>query len=165
VSGTNTYNLLDLVDKPGQVMGQKTLSSGKYTQIRLYVVSTELTLNNKTYSIKVPSSRFYWIHPFNIEAGKTTSLTLDFDASDSIVVTGKDKYILKPVVKILSEVSETTTTALTTTVPVSTTLQTTTIAVTTTVSQTTTTLGTTTSAVTTITVEATTTIAQTTTTV
>jgi len=164
VSGVNTYNLLDLVDKPGQVMGQKTLSSGKYTQIRLYVTSAELTLNNKTYSMKVPSSRFYWIHPFNIEAGKTTSLTLDFDASNSITETGKDKYILKPVVKILSEVSETTTTAETTTTVATTTstIQTTT----TTVNTTTTTLETTTtSTVTTTTVAATTTIAETTTTV
>jgi hypothetical protein len=169
VSGINTYNLLDLVDKPGQVMGQKTLSSGKYTQIRLYVSSAELTLNNKTYSMKVPSSRFYWIHPFNIEAGKTTSLTLDFDASDSITETGKDKYILKPVVKILSEISTPVTTISTTVNTTSTTISTisstTTIATTTTsTATTTTTIETTTSTTTIATTTTTTTIPESTTT-
>ena len=104
---TKSYNLLELVNTPGEVMGNKTLSAGKYTQIRLYVSNAEITLNNNTYDAKVPSSRFYWVHPFDIETGKITTLTLDFD---SIVETGNKKFILKPVVKISSEFATTTTT-------------------------------------------------------
>jgi hypothetical protein len=124
VNQVKSYNLLDLVNKPGEVMGQKTLSAGKYTQIRLYLSKSELTIGNKTYDVKIPSNRFYWIHPFNIEAGKITTLTLDFDAADSIKETGSNKYMLKPIVKVLSEISATTTTVLattTTTVPMTTT--------------------------------------------
>ncbi len=110
VDETKSYNLLDLVDAPGEVMGEKTLSAGKYTQIRLYVSEAKLTLENETYDIKVPSKRFYWIHPFYIESGKITTLTLDFDAADSIKETGKNKFILKPTVKIIGEISTTTTT-------------------------------------------------------
>lgn len=124
VNQVKSYNLLDLVNKPGEVMGQKTLSAGKYTQIRLYLSKSELTIGNKTYDVKIPSNRFYWIHPFNIEAGKITTLTLDFDAADSVKETGSNKYMLKPVVKVLSEISATTTTVLvttTTTVPMTTT--------------------------------------------
>lgn len=150
VNQVKSYNLLDLVNTPGEVMGQKTLSAGKYTQIRLYLSKVELTIWNKTYDVKVPSSRFYWIHPFNIESGKTTTLTLDFDAADSVKETGSNKYMLKPVVKVLSEISATTTTILTTTtVPATTTtIPTTTTTIvnttTTTIPETTTTIVTTT---------------------
>jgi len=152
VDETKSYNLLELVDAPGEVMGEKTLSAGKYTQIRLHVSKTELILNNVTYDVKVPSQRFYWIHSFNIEAGKITTLTLDFDADDSIKETAENKYILKPVVKIIGEVSTTTTTTApatttlnattTTTTPATTTVNatTTTTPVTTTLNATTTTL-------------------------
>jgi len=136
VDETKSYNLLDLVDTPGEVMGEETLSAGKYTQIRLSVSKTELTLENITHNVKVPSKRFYWVHPFNIESGGTTTLTLDFDTSDSIKETGKNKFILKPVVKIISEISVTTTTSstsstttimnITTTIPPTTTLNATT---------------------------------------
>ena len=111
---TKSYNLLELVDTPGEVMGETTLSAGKYTQIRLYVSKAELTLDNETYDVKVPSKRFYWIHPFYIEAGKMTTLTLDFDASESIKETGSNKFILKPVVKIIGQISTTTTSTTTT---------------------------------------------------
>jgi hypothetical protein len=147
VNQVETYNLLDLVNTPGEVMGQKTLSAGKYTQIRLYLSKVELTIGNKTYDVKVPSSRFYWINPFNIESGKTTTLTLDFDAADSVKETGSNKYMLKPVVKVLSEISATTTTVLTTTITVPTTTTTTTILSTTTTAPTTTIINTTTTTI------------------
>jgi len=154
---TKSYNLLDLVDTPGEVMGEKTLLAGKYTQIRLYVSKTELTLDNETYDVKVPSNRFYWVHPFNIESGRTTTLTLDFDAADSIKETGSNKYILKPVVKIISEISPittttstsstTTTNTTTTTIETTTTSSTSTILTTTTLNTTTTTIETTTTTI------------------
>jgi hypothetical protein len=148
VDKTKTYNLLDLVNTPGEVLGEKTISTGKYTQIRLYVSKAQLTLENKTYDVKVPSKRFYWIHPFTIEAGKITTLTLDFDAADSIKETGKNKFILKPVMKIIGELSTTTTStsSTTTTTPETTTVLTTT---TTLVTTSTTTLETTTTVTTT----------------
>jgi len=161
VDETKTYNLIDLIDSPGEVMGEKTLSAGKYTQIRLHVSKTELTKDNETYDVKVPSNRFYWIKPFNIEAGKITTLTLDFDAAESLKETGSNKYILKPVVKIISEVSTTTTTTSTTT---TTTPETTTVLTTTTTPETTTTTPETTTLETTTTTPETTTTLETTTT-
>ncbi|MFC1958653.1 DUF4382 domain-containing protein [Chloroflexota bacterium] len=37
---------------------------------------------------------------FEVERGKTTVLTLDFDADKSVVITGADKVIFKPVSKL-----------------------------------------------------------------
>jgi len=141
---TKTYNLLDLVDTPGEVLGEKTLSAGKYTQIRLYVSEAKLTKDNETYDVKIPSKRFYWIHPFNIESGKITTLTLDFDADDSIKETGGNKFILRPTVKIIGEISTTTTTTSTSSTTTVTNITTTTLNVTTTTTPITTTLTTTT---------------------
>jgi hypothetical protein len=115
VDETNSYNLLELVDTPGEVLGEETLSAGKYTKIRLYVSKAELTLENETYDVKVPSKRFYWIRPFYIHSGMTTTLTLDFDAADSIVETGANEFRLKPVVKVIMEIFTTTTTTSSTT--------------------------------------------------
>jgi hypothetical protein len=114
VDETKTYNLLELVDTPGEVMGTETLSPGRYTQIRLSVTKAELILNNETYDIKIPSKRFYWVRAFYIEAGSVTTITLDFDADDSVKQTGSNKFILKPTVKIISEITATTTTTTTT---------------------------------------------------
>ncbi|MFC1874857.1 hypothetical protein ACFLY3_01695, partial [Chloroflexota bacterium] len=44
-----------------------------------------------------------FVHPFEIFEGETTILLLDFDADKSIVETGADKIIFKPVVKLIIE--------------------------------------------------------------
>jgi len=141
VDEPKSYNLLDLVDTPGEVMGEKILPAGKYTQIRLSVSEAKLTLDNETYDVKVPSKRFYWIHPFYIESGKMTTLTLDFDAAESMKETGSNKFILKPVVKIIGEITTTTSITSTTTI---TNITTTTLNATTTTQPATTTLNATT---------------------
>ncbi len=166
VDEIQSFDLLELAGTPGKVMGNETLSPGKYTQIRLFVSEAKLTSNNVTYDVKVPSKRFYWIKPFSIEAGKVTTLTLDFDAAESVKETGKNNFLLKPTVKILSEMSViTTTTTIPTTVPTTTTSVNATT--TTSVNTTSTTVPTTstTASVTTTSINATTTTSETTTTV
>lgn len=41
------------------------------------------------------------IHQFTVGSGQRVDLLLDFDACKSIVKTGNDKYILKPVIKVI----------------------------------------------------------------
>ena len=42
----------------------------------------------------------------DIEADKTTTLTLDFDAEASVVKSGRDKYKMNPTIKIIDESGE-----------------------------------------------------------
>jgi hypothetical protein len=42
------------------------------------------------------------VHPFTITGGGTTSLTLDFDAEQSVVQTGVTTYVLVPVIKVVT---------------------------------------------------------------
>ena len=90
-----------------ELLGEENLPVGKYTQIRLIVEEAIITINesgNKTeYNLKIPSNKVKLIKPFWIYENETTVLTLDFDVYKSIHKTGKDKYIMKPTIKVIQE--------------------------------------------------------------
>jgi len=96
-----TFNLFEIIDK-AMVIGSENVTAGKYTQIRAEVTGVEgLTKAGKPYKATVPSGKLKFVKPFNVEDGMTTVLTLDFDGDKSLVMTGKDKFLFKPVVKLL----------------------------------------------------------------
>lgn len=101
ISGPKTIELLEVKDVK-DILGEKELEPGKYTQVRLKVTSATITINSKEYTLTIPSTEIKLNHPFTIEANKTTSLVLDFDATSS-VVSAAGKYLLKPVVNIMTE--------------------------------------------------------------
>lgn len=76
------------------------LVNGKYTEIRLYVSSASATLQDGTnVSLVIPGRNniVRIVHPFAIDSSKISTLTVDFDAQNSVIKAG-DQYILKPVV-------------------------------------------------------------------
>src|SRR6266852_6907570 len=113
-------NLLDLTD-PTQTnralesLGETPLEAGHYTQLRLVLVpntgsspfanSVVLSAQPKNeIALETPSavqSGIKLIHQFDVGSGQRVDLLLDFDACKSIVKTGKGKYILKPVIKVI----------------------------------------------------------------
>jgi hypothetical protein len=48
----------------------------------------------------VPSGELKFVRPFDVIAGVTTDVKLDFDAQKSVNVTGNGKVMVKPVVKL-----------------------------------------------------------------
>lgn len=95
-------------------LGQTTLPAGQYTQMRLvlspngsgapanYVVPSSGSM--MPVAMATPSAQqsgIKLIHGFTIEAGKTTSLVLDFDACKSIVRRGNGSFGLKPVILVM----------------------------------------------------------------
>jgi len=100
-SGPRTIDLISIEDVE-ELLGEAQLDTGKYTQIRLAVDNATVTINETSYDVKVPSKNIKFVHQFNIESNKTTSLVFDFDADKSVVEAG-NKYILKPVVKVITE--------------------------------------------------------------
>ena len=93
----------DLVEVEGieKVLGSATLEPGRYQQIRLEVVETVLTIRGNERAAAVPSGRLRIVGGFDVAAGATTILTLDFDAEKSIVFRPGVGPQLKPVVKLL----------------------------------------------------------------
>ncbi len=102
VQEPKTFDLIQLVDVTA-LLGETLLPAGKYTQIRLHLDSAVITIDGQEFVLDVPSDSLKLVKSFDIIAGQTTTLTLDFDAQESVVATGNGDYRLKPTVKVLSE--------------------------------------------------------------
>jgi hypothetical protein len=93
----------DLIELRGieQYLGAKEVTAGKYTQVRLVVDKIQVALGDgDLQDATVPSKELKIVRSFNVVAGETTALTLDFDADKMVTVTGSGKTIVKPVVKL-----------------------------------------------------------------
>ena len=104
--GEETYNLIDLKDV-SVLLSKGELEPGKYTQIRLFITNPNILLyeSEEVITLVIPSADqtgIKLIHPFEIIVGKTTELTIDFDAEKSVVKTDNEEYELKPVIKVTS---------------------------------------------------------------
>ena len=84
-----------------EVLGKATLEPGRYEQLRLEVTEVVLTIRGNVRMAEVPSKRLRLVGGFELIAGATTVLTLDFDAEKSIVFRPGIGPQLKPVVKLL----------------------------------------------------------------
>ena len=102
IDDSQTFDLMELQDVTAEV-GMVELSAGHYTQIRLYVDSALVTIDDVEHILKIPSGKIHLIYPFQIKANHTTTLTLDYDIQESMHQTGNGKYLMRPVVKILKE--------------------------------------------------------------
>ncbi len=102
IEESRTFELLEL-EGVEEIWGEEEIEVGHYTQIRMDVESVEATIDNedKDVSLFLPSGKLKLVGSFEIEAEKTTILTLDFDADKSLVFTGSDKVIFKPVIKLI----------------------------------------------------------------
>ncbi len=122
-----TINLLNLNDPTQphlalESLGETTLAAGHYTQLRLVLVDNtgnQADANwiilagddpndpTKRHALETPSairSGIKLINQFTVNSGERVDLLLDFDACHSIVHTGSNKYILKPVIKVIPTV-------------------------------------------------------------
>ena len=98
--GATTFDLLEIIGIE-QYLGANEVTAGKYTQVRLVVDAIQVALGGgKLQDATVPSKELKIVHPFNVIAGETTALTLDFEADKMVTVTGANKIIVKPVVKL-----------------------------------------------------------------
>jgi hypothetical protein len=90
-----------------EFLGEKNLSEGKYTQIRLTIDKAIITINNsgkiEEHTLKIPSDKIKLIKPFYVYEDEITVLTLDFDVHESVHKTGNNNYIMKPTIKVIQE--------------------------------------------------------------
>src|SRR5512140_778494 len=117
-----TMDLLALANGVREQLGIVSLDPGQYTQLRLiigtqpdnglniqgnphpfanYVIDT----NGDVHEMKVPSGMqtgIKLVQGFEINENSTTELTIDVDASRSVVVAGNSgKYLLKPTIQVI----------------------------------------------------------------
>ncbi len=101
VNGTHTVDLIQLANM-SLVLDQKLVDAGRYTQIRVKIDSGTIMVDNKEYNIEVPGGVLRLNRGFVLEPGRTLTLTLDFNVEKSVIRTGSDRYMLKPVIAVLS---------------------------------------------------------------
>ncbi|HLC69288.1 MAG TPA: DUF4382 domain-containing protein [Candidatus Bilamarchaeaceae archaeon] len=103
VDEEQTFELLSL-ENVTALLGNATLAPGHYTQIRLYVTEASATIDGEEQELEIPSDMVKLIHPFDITSGETTTLTLDFDARESIHAAGRSgRYSMRPTIRLVVE--------------------------------------------------------------
>ena len=101
------YDILRLVNDKDTILGKTDVDSGRIEQIRLILgPNNYVKIDGQNYPLETPSAQQSGLkinlHQ-SVSAGLLYKLLLDFDASRSIVKTGNDKYILKPVIRATME--------------------------------------------------------------
>jgi Domain of unknown function (DUF4382)/Putative Ig domain len=91
---------LKLIEGNEQVLTSQTLLTGEYTQIRFGISSVAVQIGPQKYDAVVPSDEIRLVQTFNVVAGKTTDVVIDFIASESLLLNGKGEYIFKPVIHL-----------------------------------------------------------------
>lgn len=105
---TRTINLLNLTNGNVDILGTSRLNVGSYSQIRLKIgTGSNVVVDGQTYPLDIPSGSQTGLklnHQFEIEANTLYEVTLDFDVSRSIHITGNDQYQMRPVIRVIANV-------------------------------------------------------------
>ena len=99
------FDLLQLMNGASAVLGDTSLTAGKYTQIRLIVEDGSYVVDGGVrHDLIIPSGSQTGIklnHSFTIESNKLYELLLDFNVDKSIHITGNGVYKLKPTIRVV----------------------------------------------------------------
>ena len=100
------YNLLDFVNGADTLIASADVPAGKLSQVRLILgPDNSIVVNGQPHPLATPSAMQSGlklnVHS-TLEPGVLYELLLDFDANQSIVVTGNGEYQLKPVIRVVS---------------------------------------------------------------
>ena len=100
------YNLLDYAGDTDTIIGSKRIPVGYLSQIRLVLGNNNtIKVNGEYHDLKPPSASESGLKlnvQKDLEYGITYTYLLDFDAEKSIVQAG-EKYLLKPVINVISQ--------------------------------------------------------------
>jgi len=113
--GEQLVDLTDLVGGVNLVLSNEIIPAGTLKQIRLVLgdgntvkIEGEIEGEGETLPLTTPSAQQSGLKlnlNAELEAGFSYTFILDWDVQQSIVETGSDKYILKPVIRVEAEVN------------------------------------------------------------
>jgi hypothetical protein len=100
------------------ILGTGALAAGHYTQVRLIVSSAALYFDNaaagaacdatiaapagRSAVLEIPSGEVKLSREFDVSASGATTMLLDFDGDKSVRETGNGRYMMSPVISIVS---------------------------------------------------------------
>lgn len=104
------YNLLELTNGLDTLLGEVELPGGRLSQLRLILGDDNtVKVNDDVHALTTPSAQQSGLKlQINrvLQEGITYKVLLDFDVARSIVLTGNGKYILKPVIRTITEAQD-----------------------------------------------------------
>lgn len=99
---TVNVNIMDLTNGKTHLLGSNNIDAGTYNQIRLVLgTNNTVTMGKMTYPITIPSGSQTGIKintNMTINPGENFNLLLDFNAAQSVHMTGNGKFMMKPVI-------------------------------------------------------------------
>jgi len=114
---SRTCDLKKLVDAQ-DVLGTGPLTAGQYTMVRVVVTSATLHFDNaaagapcaatvtapegRSAAVDVPSGEVRLNRNFEVDADSATTMLIDFDGDRSIHETGNGRYMMQPVITVVS---------------------------------------------------------------
>ena len=109
-TNVDVYDLLTLTNGVETVIANDDLPAGNLSQLRLILGdNNSVVVDGETFPLTTPSGSEsglkLQIHA-DLTEGITYSVLLDFDAAKSIIATGSGKYILKPVIRTITEAQD-----------------------------------------------------------
>jgi len=107
VSNPGLYNLLDYRNGETVLLAGGDIPAGKISQVRLILgEESNVVIDGELYSLQTPSAQTSGLK-FNLhdvlQPNMMYSFVIDFDASRSVVETGNNNYILKPVIRTYAD--------------------------------------------------------------
>ena len=101
------YNILDFVNGRDTLLVEDEIPAGYLSQIRLVLGERNSVMRgNLIHNLKTPSAQQSGlklnVHE-NIHPGMSYAYVLDFEAEKSIVTTGNEKHLLKPVIRVFTK--------------------------------------------------------------
>jgi uncharacterized protein DUF4382 len=105
-SSSATVDLVTLRNGGTLQLAVANVPAGTYSMMRLKLgAGSTVVVGGTTYPLVVPSGEQSGLKiqgPFTVPAGGTLDLTIDVDASRSIIQTGAGTYILHPVLRVVN---------------------------------------------------------------
>ncbi|WP_226063519.1 DUF4382 domain-containing protein [Kaistella polysaccharea] len=104
------YNLLDLNNGVDVLLGETVLPAGAVTQLRMILGSENyVTVDGVRHPLATPSAqqsglKLNWME--TLQPDGAYEIWLDFDADKSVVKQGNGSYLLKPVIRIFSKLTD-----------------------------------------------------------
>jgi len=101
------HNLLKLTNGKDTLLATERIAAKKITQVRFILgPDNSVVINGTSYPLKTPSAQESGLK-FNVDATLTAGIEYkiwtDFDVTRSIVVTGNNQFILKPVIRVYTK--------------------------------------------------------------
>jgi len=106
--GGGAFDILKFRQGRDTVLADKDIPAGSIQQVRLVLNDSgnKVVVGGVSYDLTTPSGQTSGVklnvHD-NLTAGIAYTMNLDFDAAQSIVLTGNGKYILKPVIRAYAQ--------------------------------------------------------------